>query len=172
MIGNSRPNRAVGAAFAPDLKAMRQKIGIARKQLDLHEDAYRAILQRVANHKSSRDCNAHELDAVLREMRRLGFKDRPSRTSGLSASAQVRMIHAVWKDLSRHVEDGSESALRAFVRRQTKTPGRPEGVAAPEFLRGRDAVAVLEGLKAWLARCEQRAALVEADAGRGQGEGE
>lgn len=135
------------------LRQMRQKVQIARKQLGLADDDYRAVLERVTGQRSSTACNAHQLDAVLAEFRRLGWKavkgkvERPR-----SAKLQVRMIHAVWADLRPFVAEHTHDALRAFVRRQTKTPATPDGVDAPEFLDSEQATKVLEGLKAWLGR--------------------
>lgn len=54
-------------------KAMIAKIKIAQKQLQLDDMTYRGILTRVANKDSCTRCSLKELDAVLKEMKRLGF---------------------------------------------------------------------------------------------------
>jgi phage gp16-like protein len=138
------------------------KIHLAKKQLAMGDEAYRDMLQRVAGAPSAGALDLPKLEAVLKEMRRLGFRGVGRAKKGLSQKAQVRMIHAVWRDLQPHITDGSEAALRAFVQRQTKSAARPEGVSAPEFLGPQEANKVLEGLKAWLARVRQRAALAPA----------
>lgn len=135
---------------APDRRAMTAKIHLAKKQLALTEDSYRDILRRVTGLDSARDMRADQLDAVLREFGRLGWKARP--TSKVSANPQVRMIHAVWKDIVALQGRGDAAALRAFVRRQTRTDEHPDGVDSPEFLTSPMAARVLEGLKAWRAR--------------------
>lgn len=134
------------------------KVHVARAQLRLGEDAYRDLLERITGARSAGKLSMQQLDAVLAEMRKLGFRAAPA-GKPMSAKAQVRMIHALWKDLQPHVQDGSESALRAFVQRQTRSPKHPAGVSAPEFLGPHEANLVLEGLKAWLARARTRARL-------------
>ena len=144
------PERARKGAIA--------KIHIARSQLGMGEDAYRDMLERVTGARTAGGLTMPQIEAVLKEMRRLGFRPAPARRP-MSAKAQIRMIHAVWKDLQPYLQDGSESALRAFVQRQTRSPKHPSGISAPEFLGPVEANKVLEGLKAWLARARTRARL-------------
>lgn len=128
----------------PDRRARLAKIHIAKKQLALKDDSYRALLHRITGRESSGDCTDAQLDAVLTEFKRLGFTaelKNPPR----SDKAYVRMIYGIWTDLKPFVRDHSVRALRAFVQRQT-------GVNAPEFLNPEDANLVIEGLKAWLER--------------------
>jgi len=129
--------------------ALLAKVHVAKKQLALTDEDYRAIIRRAAGRNSAGECSAQQLDAVLREMTRLGWQGR---TKPKAAKPIIRMIYAVWRDLSLHISDSSETALRAFVARQTKTPSNPQGVSAPEFLDVAQATKVLEGLKAWLGR--------------------
>lgn len=146
------------ARIAPDVVAMRQKAQIARKQLGLADDDYRAILERVTGRRSSTECGAHQLDALLAEFRRLGWqptKGKPGKPR--SAKPQIRMIYAVFEDLKPFLASGGDpNTLRSFVRRQTKTQATPDGVDAPEFLDSEQATKVLEGLKAWLRREQAR----------------
>jgi len=63
------------------LKKKRQAIHVARRQLDLDDATYRALLQRSAGVKSSADLNTVEkADAVLDELSRIGFQHKPSVT--------------------------------------------------------------------------------------------
>ena len=56
------------------LKKKRQAIHVQRRQLGMEDDAYRALLQRVAGVKSSADLMTQEAaDAVLDEMKRFGI---------------------------------------------------------------------------------------------------
>lgn len=145
------------AAAAGDRRAMLAKVHVAKKQMGLPDDAYRDVLRRVTGAESAAALSAAQLDAVLAEFRRLGWKAKPRRP--LSPKPQVRMIYAVWQDIRPHlVVPGDDSALRAFVRRQTRTPAHPDGVDAPEFLDAEMANRVLEGLKAWRARLWKRGA--------------
>jgi len=133
-----------------DTRPMLAKIHLAKKQLALTDDSYRDILRRITGVDSSAKMRADQLDAVLREFARLGWKPKPS--AKRSATPQVRMIHAVWKDIVALQGHGDAAGLRSFVRRQTCTEDHPDGVDSPEFLTGEMAERVLEGLKGWRAR--------------------
>ncbi len=125
-------------------------VHIAKKELGLDEDGYRAIVLRVTKKHSAGDCTDAQLRLLLAEFRKLGWQKgmRP-----LSTYPKVRMIYAIWKDIRvRLPGDAGDAELRAFVRRQTRTVAHPRGVSAPEFLRGAEADRVIEGLKGWLAR--------------------
>lgn len=146
---------------ATDTRAMQQKVQIARRQLRLTDDDYRAILRRVTGRDSSRACGPAELDALIDEFKRLGFRPTTRAKRGakpISPRAQIRMIHAVFQDIRPHLAVGDDSTLRAFVQRQTRSEATPDGVSAPEFLDADQANKVLEGLKAWLKRLRARAA--------------
>jgi phage gp16-like protein len=132
------------------------KIHLAKKQLALTEDSYRDVLRRVTGVDSAGSMRGDQLDAVLREFARLGWKAKPARRR--SDKPQVRMIHAVWKDIVALQGHGDAAALRSFVRRQTRTDATPDGIASPEFLDAEMANRVLEGLKAWRARLRRKAA--------------
>jgi hypothetical protein len=141
----------MSASAADPRRAMLAKVHIARKEMSLADDDYRAILARVAGQSSSALCSAAQLARVLEEFKRLGWK--PKGAKPISANPQVRMIYAIWKDI-RPLLDGvtSNAELRAFVRRQTKSALHPDGVDTPEFCNPEQLVLVIEGLKAWRAR--------------------
>lgn len=139
------------AEQAEQTRLMRQKVQVARKQLRLVEDDYRAILVRITGKDSSTKCGPSDLEAVLAEFKRLGWK--PARTGKpMSQKAQVRMAHAIWKDMQPMLSVGGPSALRAFVEGQTKDEAHPNGLSAPEFCDSRQLNKVIEGLKAWRTR--------------------
>lgn len=50
------------------------KIHVAKAQLALDDDNYRAILQRITGQNSSKNCDLQQLQRVMTEMERLGFK--------------------------------------------------------------------------------------------------
>jgi len=159
------------AAIEANLAAMRRKVQVRRKQLGLADEDYRAILQRVAGCNSSTECGPSQLDELLREFRRLGWKPgQPRGETPLSRKAQVRKIYAIWEEMRPLLAVGGKDALRAFVERQTKTPANPTGVSAPEFLDPIGANRVIEGLKAWQARLHRQAASVRVGAGTGGGD--
>jgi phage gp16-like protein len=121
---------------------MLAKIHIARKELALDIDAYRAVLQRAAGKASAADCSDGELDRVLDEMKRLGWQPKAGAVKK-SDKPYIRKIFAIWGDLGRRgaIENASRQALAAFVKRQT-------GIDNPEWLSIEDAARVTEALKA------------------------
>jgi phage gp16-like protein len=142
-------------SIVPDRRARIAKIHIAKKELALEDDSYRAMLMRVTGKSSSTHCDIAQLDAVLAEFRRLGFASAKPRAKTahdrpLSERAYVRMIFGLWKDLKPHLTDSSHKALCSFVKRQT-------GIENPEWLAPEDGGAVIEALKDWLERCERGA---------------
>lgn len=148
-----------------DRRAMLAKVHIARKDLALTDDTYRAVLSRVTGRDSAADCSDRQLHAALAEFTRLGWKGPAGkggrrRTSGKS---WVRKVWAIWGDLAPLLDDATDDTLRAFVRRQTRSRRNPDGIADPEWLSPQDATAVIRGLEGWLAR--ERARQEATDAG-------
>jgi len=122
------------------------KVHVARKQLDMDETAYRELLTRTTTKSSAGDCDEAELDRVLAEMKRLGWKPATNpAASGRCPSEKphVRKIFALWGSLARTaaIKDGSRAALVAFIERQT-------GVSHPDWLTAAQANSVTEALKA------------------------
>lgn len=129
-------------------RAILAKVHIAKKELALSDDDYRSILGRVTGRDSSRDCTAPQLERLLDEFRRLGWKPKGG---GGYGKPHVRKIYALWQDAGRSgaVDNASREALRAFVKRQTRKD-------APEFCTPGDANRVTEALKAMIGRAEDR----------------
>ncbi len=135
------------------------KVHIARKELGLDEDSYRAILERVTGNSSAAGLTDRQLDAVLGEFKRLGWTPPgagtgASRYRAASGTAHVRKVFALWSDMCRQgiPETPTRAGLLAFVRRMTKTDQRPDGLDDPEWLLPAEANQVVEGLKAWRRR--------------------
>lgn len=126
------------------------KVQIARRQLALSDDDYRAILARVTGKTSSKGLPDGALEAVLGEFRRLGWQPKEGMRSGFG-KPHVRKIYALWREAGvvGAVENASKEALRAFVVRQT-------GRAAAEFCSPGEAAKVTEALKAMIRRAEER----------------
>lgn len=62
-------------------KQLMAQIHIAKKQLGLDDESYRAILQRVARQESCKDMTTTQLVDVIKEMKRLGFQVKSSARS-------------------------------------------------------------------------------------------
>ena len=137
----------------PQMKDQRQRlirlIHVAKRDLAMDEETYRAALQRVGKKASSSDMTIPELEKVLEHLKRSGFKVRsrkkPSRA--LALDAESRKIRALWLFLHQlgAVKNPSEEALAAYVKRIT-------GVDALQWLGGDQAETLIETLKKWAMR--------------------
>lgn len=144
-----------GASRTPEdtaRKAAIKKIHARARELDMDDEVRRDLQQRVTGVESCRDMTVGQLDAVLREM---GARTSGPRAGGTPALPHARKIRALWLSLWQlgAVHDPSETALDAFVRRQTD-------VSSLRFLGGRDADVVIEALKDW---CDREGFQVPAD---------
>lgn len=140
-------------------------IQVAKRQLAIEDSDYRALIGRAVKGKSScSDCTTLQLDRVIDELKRLGF--RPRKPAGakpkperrpLDTSAEASKARAVWLLLAElgALRDPSEAALNAYVCRQT-------GVDDLAWVR--DMAPVTEGLKAWAARLLPAALQIRLDA--------
>lgn len=149
-----------------DRKLLVTKIHIARNQLGMDDDSYRANLAHYANGKTScTEMTVPELHSVLAAFKKLGFKPKqatskkqpntkysPSTAEGPKDERSV--IRAIWIFMHRagFVRDGSESALNSYVARQTAHLNGGAGIQSVQWLEGEDAVLVLESLKKWCRR--------------------
>lgn len=128
------------------------QIHIARQQLGMDEETYRAMLWSIARVKSAKDLDWTGRKRVLDHLKKSGFKVKPAKaakTRELASDQQSKKIRALWLHLyeAEEVRDPSESALAAFVKRHT-------GVEALQWLTAHQAGRVIEYLKQWLARVE------------------
>ncbi len=61
------------------------KIHIAKKDLGLDDETYRALLGRVAGVRSAKDLTPRQIGAVLAEFARLGWASAPAKKHGRKA---------------------------------------------------------------------------------------
>lgn len=113
-------------------RAMLAKVHLAAKELGLDEETRRDVLERVTGHRSAGDCTDAQLDQVLGEFKRQGWKPkvvqggkaREARPSNAvrraSDSPMAKKARAMWISLHQLgvVRDPSERALEAFGKRQ------------------------------------------------------
>ena len=123
-------------------------IHVARKQLGLDEETYRAVLVRVTGKNSAGKMSEAERLRVVQELRRQGFKpaSKPSRSK--AAGPYRGKLQALWIAMWNLglTRDRTDAGLTAFVRRQTK-------IDHTRFLiHHDDATAAIEALKDWMAR--------------------
>ena len=142
---SSRPNK-YPARYAEQKREI-QLIKIAQKQLGMDDESYRDILFTLTRKRSSTELDFAERKKVLSHFEACGFKRTKPQTRKLADDPQSQKIRALWLQLHQEgkVRNPSESALAAFVKRQT-------GRDALQWLNGKEASGVIEDLKKWLAR--------------------
>lgn len=136
-------------------------INIAKAQLAMDEDDYRAMLTRVTGCASLRAMTDRQKLTVIEELKRLGFrieiKGRKVPAKGhkvpVSFKPYIRMIHALWTSCYRLgvIEDRSRPALRAFCKRFV-AHGDASVAVDPDLLDYTQATPIIEALKKMEAR--------------------
>lgn len=130
-------------------------IHMARRDLGMSEEDYRAAVSGVTDGRtdSSGTCTDAERRRLLNHFRRMGWAPKkPHRRKYSPASShksphektQADKIRAMWISLHRAgvVRNRSEAALGKFCHRLT-------GKHTPDWLDHREAVIVIEALRAW-----------------------
>lgn len=117
-------------------------INIAKTQLGMDDDDYRALLKLHTGKDSLRKMSHAERMKIVGVMESKGFKRQHKGNFKPSNKAYVRQIFALWKSCKSLgvVDDGNKTALRSFVQNMT-------GISDPEFLTYQDANPVIEALK-------------------------
>jgi phage gp16-like protein len=132
------------------------QIHIAKKDLGMDDETYRAMLFTVARVYSAKDLDFHGRKRVIEHMKARGWKNRPAKkaktTRPLASDDQSMKIRALWLELyaAGAITDSSEAALAKYVQRITK-------VAALQWLSVDQASRVIETLKKWLGRIGEQA---------------
>ena len=119
-----------------------QLIHIAKSQIGLSDEDYRAVLESTAKKTSCSEMTLFELNEVLKAMKKLGFKVKKLETReeeiGWDASkAQMDYIKGMWERVAR---DKSDRALYKFIKRIT-------GADHPRFMTAKDSQKVIIALR-------------------------
>lgn len=90
--------------------AKKSVIHVAKHQLHMADEDYRALLARAAGVTSSAELDAQGFEAVMAEFERLGFRSVKSRMQtthreGMATPAQTGKILALWKAYSGNDDD-------------------------------------------------------------------
>lgn len=121
------------------------RLHVLKRDMGLDDELYRDRLELLTGKRSAGELSDAELALAI-----AGFGAAPSRprTIRLPATKQMRLIQAQWISLWNLgiVEDPSDAAIVAFIKRQTKLD-HPNWMTAHA-----DVVKVAEALKDWLAR--------------------
>lgn len=156
-------NQQAPAPVAQHKKRLITLINVAKGSLQLDETIYRAMLKHATGKDSLRAMNLPELEQALEVFKQKGFKPtlnshkkrRLSPAAGNSKLASIDKIRAIWITMGHHlvIQDNSESALDAYVRRMTLrsriTNNQTQGVDATAWMTEPQAYKVLESLKNW-----------------------
>jgi phage gp16-like protein len=131
------------AAFRGDVI---KKIHIAKADLKLDDDRYRAMLLGLTGKDSCKDMTLRELNQVYRQMEKDGFvvKVKKGRTTRKPENnAFQKKIWAIWFDLKdKGLVSGGNAALNKIVKRQT-------GIESIDWIYAKqDADPIIECLKA------------------------
>lgn len=126
------------------------QIHLAKKQLQLDDDTYRAVLWTVARVKSAKDLDWTGRKALIEHFKAKGWKPaapKKARAAKPAAHGQEGLLRALWADLhaAGKVRVDTDAALSAWLVRN-KWPQRAEWLSQAQL------TAAIEGLKQWLAR--------------------
>lgn len=109
----------------PQRNQLLAKIHIGKKALGLDDDTYRTLLERVTGKISSKDLSIKELEAVMAEMKRLGFtpkkKDigrKPRVAAG--RKALLSKVEAILADHKLPWSYAESMATRMFQRKKVE----------------------------------------------------
>lgn len=143
-------------ALSDPRKKLVRLIHVARRDLNMDEDTYRAILHQATGKASTSDMTVPELEKTLEHFKRCGFKIRharkdkhgkTARSIPLAQDPDAKKIRALWLFLHELglVRNKSENALAAYVKRITR-------VDALQWIDGDQVKIVIESLKKWAMR--------------------
>ncbi len=128
------------------------KIHIAKKELVLADEDYRAILMRLFGKDSAAKLKHSQLNDLIEHFKVLGWKPKVKKDKNhrpASLKPAVRKVYALWNLLykSGKVEPPKpDSFIANFTRRQGKE------VATAEWCNNHQLYSIIEALKAWCKR--------------------
>lgn len=122
-------------------------VHVARRDLALSDDDYRAILARLANVGSAKDLDLQGFESVIGYLAQPGFKSNWQkrtfrRRPGMATPAQVQLIRRLWRDY--HGSD-DDTALNAWM-------SHFHHIAALRFVDALKAQPIIAALKQMVAR--------------------
>ena len=129
-------------------------IHVAKKQLDLSDAEYRAVLLRVAGVSSSKDLDGLGFEMVIDRFTHLGWRPALGRQfygfrRGMATPAQIALIRALWDEFTGTA--GTDLTLGKWLHRTF-------GVSSPRFVTAEHAPKAIAALKAMTGRRAAKAA--------------
>jgi phage gp16-like protein len=130
-----------------------QLIHVAKGQLGMDDDTYRNMLKQLTQKDSTKLLTVGQLNRVVAHLQGLGFKiqTKNKQSAPKTFDPQSKKIRALWLELHHlgHIQDSSETALAAYVKRIT-------GIESLAWLSTAQASQVIETLKHWLLRVKSK----------------
>jgi len=122
-------------------------VHVAKAQLGMLDEDYRAVLQRVAAVQSAKDLDELGFERVMAEFERLGFRNPLSRAQGnnrqgMATSAQIGRVRSLWKKYS-----GNDDELK--LGHWLEKHFHVSNLRFLEDWRAGKVIAVLEKMAAW-----------------------
>ena len=119
-------------------------IHVARRQLGLTEEDYRAVLGLYGGVERSGDLDGQGFTAVMSRFEQLGFRSTSARRPlaarlGMASPGQVALIRQIWAECTE--EEGTEAGLGKWLETRFK-------VSSIRFLTAELASKVITGLRA------------------------
>ncbi len=120
------PARQLGTPTDQRRRGLLAKVHIAKKQLGLADDDYRAIIFQHCNAMSAGDATPEQLEKIVKHFEQRGFTAKAKAVPGRRAPAPdfpaARKARALWISLHQlgAVRNPSDLALEAFAKRQLK----------------------------------------------------
>jgi phage gp16-like protein len=135
---------------------LKAQIHIAKTQLGMDDDTYRAALKAATGKTSCKDMGVIDLNKALQAFKDRGFKSKPpkKKPSKTTATLTDKLI-AQWRAMGKDgiVRDASDAALRSYVDRQTSGQFK-----APQFCDNHTTIKLIESLKQWQKRVKSKTA--------------
>lgn len=127
-----------------------QLINIAKNELQMSEDDYRALVKRITSHDSLKSCTYDDLQNVIKELEKKGFKIKPKAKINYSKTHGSKIHNkalSLWIQLAETgaLRDRSDSAFNSYCKRFTKADHW-------RFMGNDEAATVIESLKDWIKR--------------------
>ena len=136
-----------------------QLIHIAKTQLKLDDESYRAVLMGCGGEDSCKLLGRSDLNKVLVRMRAMGFKAVSKKRSGTSFikdnKTQLSKLRQVWREMDKagYLRDGTDKGLLGWSKVQAKRLNKNVPVQKLEWLKPSTLQGLIEQLKQWQKRC-------------------
>ncbi len=135
-----------------DKRPLLAKIHIAKKELALADEDYRAILMRLFGKDSAGELRYDQLNELVAHFKTLGWKPKIKKDKNhrpASSKPAVRKVYALWNLLYK-AEKVEASKPDGFIANFTRRQGKE--VATAEWCDNHQLYSIIEALKAWCLR--------------------